>query len=144
MNNEYLRLFVAQTKLMTAEKMRLDRFCQYGEFLAYKIALPDPPTTLDTAESIKFTFAVDLQKQQYVFTNENISDETFTKFEEHLTIFLNELFQRKVEFDKQNELFHNVMKKLQHDLTIEEQQCLATNIDANTSSVLKALGVVIE
>lgn len=140
MKNKYLRLFVAQTQLMTAEKMRLDRFCQHGEYLAYKIALPSCNGKIPK-NSVKFVFAVDLECDQYYFTNENINDEEFTAFEKHLSIYLNTLFQRKVEFESRNEMFRDVMRKLTNGLTEEEQQCLATNIDANTLNVLRALGV---
>lgn len=145
MKNTYLRLFVAQTKLMTAEKMRLDRFCQRGEYFAYKIALPsDPSFDPIYATDVKFIFAVDLEDQQYYFTNDTIEDVEFEVFEQHLSTYLNELFQRKVEFDRHNEMFMSVMQKLATELTEEEQRCLATNIDANTASVLKALGVASE
>jgi hypothetical protein len=145
MKNKYLRLFVAQTKLMTAEKMRLDRFCQYGEYLAYKIALPpDPTTDPENATDVKFIFAVDLENAQYHFTDESITESLFHGFETHLSKFLNELFRRKTEFEKNNEIFRNVMEKLSSELTEEERRCLATNIDANTTSVLRALGVITE
>lgn len=142
MKNKYLRLFVAQTKLMTAEKMRLDRFCQHGEYFAYKIALPpDPSVDLENTDDVNFIFAVDLENVQYCFTDENFNSESFASFELHLSAFLNELFNRKTEFEQRNEMFKSVMTKLVTDLTEEEQQCLATNIDANTTNVLRALGV---
>jgi hypothetical protein len=142
MKNKYLRLFVAQTKLMTAEKMRLDRFCQRGEYLAYKIALPpDPDFDLEYAVDVKFIFAVDLEDRQYHFTDANISEDLFSTFELHLSAYLNELFRRKVEFERDSEMFKSVMQKLVTELTEEEQRCLATNIDANTLNVLRALGV---
>ena len=137
MNNTYLRLFVAQARIMTAEKMKLDRFCQHGEYFAYKISLPpDPSINLENAVDVKFIFSVDLEKQQYYFTNDNVSNELFTAFEQHLSTYLNVLFQRKIEFEKRNELFKTVMQKLLVELTEEEQRCLATNIDANTTNVL--------
>ena len=143
MKNKYLRLFVAQTKLMTAEKMRLDRFCQIGEYFAYKIALPPEPNFQWESE-VNFIFSVELEDLQYHFTNDNIKDEEFTEFEEHLSRFLNDLFQRKLGFEKRNEMFKSVMTKLVSQLSEEEQQCLATNIDANTGNVLRALGVSTE
>lgn len=145
MKNKYLRLFVAQTKLMTAEKMRLDRFCQHGEYLAYKIALPpDPNFNPEYAVEANFIFAVDLEDKQYHFTTDDINDDTFKLFELHLSAYLNELFRRKTEFEQHNEMFKTVMRKLVTGLSEEEQRCLATNIDANTSNVLRALGVMPE
>ncbi len=146
MNNTYLRLFVAQTKLMTAEKMKLDRFCSQGEFLAYKIGLPPDPSSanLQSANGVKFVFSVTLEDKDYHFTNDNIYEITFSAFEQHLSEFLNELFRRKTEYEKQNEMFREVMEKLVNDLTEDEQHCLATNIDSNTSNVLRALGVAVD
>lgn len=148
MKNTYLRLFVAQTKLMTAEKMRLDRFCQHGEYLAYKIALPpDSEVNLENigdAVSVKFIFAVDLEDTQYHFTTENITDELFGAFELHLSSFLNELFRRKTVYEQHNEAFNKLAEKLISELSDEERKCLATNIDINANNVLRALGVVVE
>lgn len=145
MKNKYLRLFVAQTKLMTAEKMRLDRFCQYGEFLAYKIALPpDPELDLGTCTDVKFVFDVELENIQYHFTDDNFSQYLFEAFEDHLSEYLNELFRRKTEFERDNEMFREVMEKLLIELTEEQRRCLATNIDANTTNVLRILGVASE
>ena len=144
MNNKYLRLFVAQTKLMTAEKMKLDRFCQHGEYLAYKIALP-PDSSVDLLymeDDIRFIFDVDLEDKQYRFTNKEIDDVTFTLFEMHLSKYLNVLFKRQRDFEQRNEMFKHVMEKLLTELTDEEQRCLATNIDANTTNVLRALGAI--
>lgn len=127
---------------MTAEKMRLDRFCQHGEYFAYKIALPsDPAKTSKTSNDVKFIFSVDIEESQYHFTNDDITDETFGEFECHLSKFLNILFERKQDFEKRNEMFKDVMQKLVSELSEEEQRCLATNIDANTNNVLRALGV---
>lgn len=145
MKNKYLRLFVAQTKLMTAEKMRLDRFCQYGEYLAYKIALPpDPSFDNETSVDVKFVFDVDLENIHYHFTDDNFSQYLFEAFEQHLSEYLNELFRRKTEFEQNNVMFREVMEKLLLELSEEQRQCLATNIDANTSTVLRALGAVVE
>lgn len=145
MDNKYLRLFVAQTKLMTAEKMRLDRFCQRNEYLAYKIALPsDSSLVIEQATEVNFMFAVELEDKQYCFTNDTFDSEAFTIFEHHLSVYLNELFQRKLEFERQNEVFKTVMNKILTELTEEEQRCLATNIDANTTTVLRALGVAFD
>lgn len=142
MNNKYLRLFVAQTRIMTAEKMRLDRFCQHGEYFAYKIALPpDPSFDLETADDVKFIFSVNLENELYYFTNDNISDKSFAQFEWHMSTYLNVLFKRKMDFEARNEMFNDVMRKLLMGLTLEEQRCLATNIDANMANVLHALGV---
>lgn len=139
MYNKYLRLFVAQTRIMTAEKMKLDRFCQHGEYFAYKIALPPEPSSSN--DEVKFVFQVDIETSSYYFTDDDIVEEEFTEFEDHLSEFLNELFQRKLEYEGRNELFKKVMQKLVDGLSEEEQHCLATNIDANTANVLKALGV---
>ncbi len=139
MNNKYLRLFVAQTRIMTAEKMRLDRFCQHGEYFAYRITLPQ--SSANTPDEIKFNFEVELETKVYYFADDDIYDDEFAEFEEHLSRFLNVLFQRKLEFEKRNRMFNDIMQKLVKGLTEEEQQCLATNIDANTNSVLRALGV---
>jgi len=145
MNNKYLRLFVALTKLMAAEKMRLDRYCQRGEYLAYKVALPpDPSVVIEHADDVKFVFDVELETTQYHFTDDAFDSDSFVLFEQHLSTYLNELFQRKTDFEQQNQMFRAVMKKIHSELTEEEQQCLATNIDANTPTVLKELGVITE
>jgi hypothetical protein len=140
MKNKYLRLFVAQTQLMTAEKMKLDRFCQHDEYLAYRISLPR--NNDDTPEDdINFVFDVELENKKYSFTTATITDASFSIFERHMSKYLNVLFQRKVDFEKRNAMFKDIMQKLVTELTEEEQQCLATNIDANTTNVLLALGV---
>ena len=125
---------------MTAEKMKLDRFCQIGEYLAYKIALPSEPKP-EADDEVCFIFSAELEDRQYHFTNDDIDEDAFTTFELHLSRFLNDLFQRKMGFEKRNEMFKSVMTKLVSELSEEEQQCLATNIDSNTMNVLKALGV---
>ena len=124
---------------MTAEKMKLDRFCQHGEYFAYRITLPPEPA--DSIDDVRFMFEVEIENRVYYFANNDIHDDEFTEFEEHLSRFLNVLFQRKLDFEKRDEMFKNVMLKLVHGLTEEEQRCLATNIDANTTNVLRALGV---
>jgi len=136
MKNKYLRLFVAQTKLMTAEKMQLNRFCQYGEYLAYKISLP--PNSSNVENEIDFIFSVDIEDAQYYFSNE-IEEEDFVNFEEHLSSYLNILFQRKLEFDDKNEKYEKVMTKLREVMTEEEQQCLAVHIDVSASNVIQSL-----
>ena len=143
MNNKYLRLFVVQTQLMTAEKMCLDRFCQHDEYLAYKIALPHG-TDRKYGRDVEFIFAVDLEDKQYHFTDESINEEDFSAFEKHLSVYLNVLFHRKLEFERRNEMFKDVMQKMVNTLTEDEQRCLATNIDSNTNNVLRALGVIPE
>ena len=136
MNNKYRRLFVAQTRLMTAEKMKLDRFCQHGEYLAYKISLPN---TNDG--EFRFVFNVEVENIQYLFTQDTITDELFSQFEEHLSEYLNTLFQRKLEFEKRSEMIESVMEKLTNTLTVEEQRLLAIHIDASTDVVMRTLGV---
>ena len=137
MNNKYMRLFVAQTQLMTAEKMKLDRFCQHGEYLAYKMAIPKQ----ERSTEVDFIFEVELEDIQYKFTNKLISESSFSTFERHLSTYLNTLFKRKLDFESRNEMFKDVMQKMVNALTEEEQKCLATNIDSNTTNVLRALGV---
>lgn len=127
---------------MTAEKMRLDRFCQHGEYLAYQIALPREPD-LGQNETA-FVFNVELENMRYTFNHDYIDEPEFDAFERHLSRYLNVLFERKQEFERGNELFKEVMEKVTSQLSTEEQHCLATNIDANTTTVLKALGVVTE
>jgi hypothetical protein len=142
MKNKYLRLFLAQTKLMTAEKMRLDRFCQHGEYLAYRIAIPPFATNnLHALNDIDFTFHVDVAKDQYFFSSGTFDEDLFSTFEMHLSVYLNELFERKNEFDQHNDMFRSAMQKLHSSLTEDEVRCLATNVDANTTAVLRALGV---
>ena len=136
MNNKYRRLFVAQTRLMTAEKMKLDRFCQHGEYLAYKISLPN---TNDG--EFRFVFNVEVENIQYLFTQDTINEYLFSQFEEHLSEYLNTLFQRKLEFEKRSEMIESVMEKLTNTLTVEEQRLLAIHIDASTDVVMRTLGV---
>lgn len=143
MKNKYLRLLVALTKLMTAEKMRLNRFCQHGEYLAYSMRiLPINEIVLSPGEGdIDFEFECGIETESYSFTKDDTPEEIFTEFEQHLSKYLNVLFERKQEFERNAEALNSVAKKLTDTLTDEEKQCLATHIDANTEHVLKILNI---
>lgn len=138
MENKFLRLFVTIAKLMAAEKMKLEKFCQHGEYLAYTLSI-SPTETLD--ENIKFMLTVDVGEKIYTFTHGNIDINNFDRFESELSVYLNVLFDRKQEFEKQNKTLQKFMDKVLNDFTPEEKKFLATHIDANTDSVLRMLGV---
>lgn len=140
MNDHFARLFVVITKLLTAEKMRLDRFCQHGEYLAYSIKISPLENVTPTEEDIDYVLSCEIENTTYSFTNTS-TDEEFSRFEEHLSKYLNVLFERKQEFENNQKTFNVVAEKLYEILTDEERQCLATHIDANTSNVLRVLGV---
>lgn len=136
MENKFVRLFVVLSKLMTAEKMKLDRFAQQGEYLAYSISVDGR----DLTPSTRFSIQIEVQDTVYSFTNETITDEGFARFEEHLSKFLNILFERKQEFDRNREGFEQIAAKLK-TLSLEEQRQLATYIDATPETILRILGV---
>lgn len=146
MKNKYIRLFVALTKLMTAEKMRLDRFCQPGEHLAYAISIPnsDDIAVLSRVQKddIPFSFECFLETQSYRFQHDNIDTRTFRKFEQHMSEYLNLLWERKVAFEKRAEDLDNIHKMFEDYLTDEQRKTLATHIDANPTAILRMLGVV--
>lgn len=146
MKNKYIRLFVALTKLMTAEKMRLDRFCQHGEVLSYRVVIPngDDLETLSKKETTDITFMFDctLEHKTYRFREDTIDSRNFLKFERHLSEFLNTLWDRKNEYDKAAYEMESINEKLNTMLTEDERKLLATHIDARTSTVLRMLGVV--
>lgn len=140
----FARLFVSLAKLMAAEKMKLDKFCSPGEYLSYKVKIsPSTPISITKQSDVEFQFSCEIERTKYEFTNKTTTKK-LKKFETHLSMYLNILFDRKQEYENNIENVQDLFCKLTYALTIEEQQLLATQIDVNSSNVLKALGVKLD
>ena len=141
MINKYMRLFVVLAKLMTAEKMNLEQFCRYDECLAFKLHLMPMMNAnlLATVEGIdvEFVLTCDVRSTTYEFTEVTINDALFSEFEEQLSVFLNELFNRKQQHESNK--WQLVQEKLSTILTPTEKTMLAEHISDNSSKMVKLL-----